>query len=123
MKIILLLIFNISLFAQPDWLNNPNIDGYISGIGYSNDKNPVLRRRIATVSARANIAETIKVEIKSYFKIKKKINLKSYSKETEQIMEQKASAVLVNSTVKDTYQDSNGVFYILMVVKRSFLKE
>jgi len=122
-KIILLLIFNISLFAQPDWLNNPNIDGYISGIGYSNDKNPVIRRRIATVSARANIAETIKVEIKSYFKIKKKINLKSYSKETEQIMEQKASAVLVNSTVKDTYQDSNGVFYILMVVKRSFLKE
>ena len=123
MKYLLPILFiNLSLLAQPSWINNPNIDGYIAGVGISNDKNPVLKRRIATVSARANLAETIKVDIKSYFKMISKSKNDEYSSSSESLIEQKAQEVLVSSVIKDTYQDNDGTFYVLVVVKNSIKK-
>ena len=120
---IFLFIAISSAFAQPAWVNNPSIDGYLTGVGISNDKNPVSKRRMATVSARANLAETIKVEITSYFKMTTKTHNDSRSVITNSMIEQKASEVLVESSIKDTYQDSDGNFYVLVVVNKSSIKE
>jgi len=121
-SLFILAFINLSLFAQPSWINNPNIDGYLSGVGISNDKNLVSKRRIATVMARANLAETIKVEIKSYIKINSKDKNNKYSTSSESIIEQKAKEVLVSSVIKDIYQDKNGIFYVLVVVKKETIK-
>ena len=60
--------FNLSA-SPPNWLSNQTINGYICGVGISNDKNLAMRERIAIISARANLAENILVEIRSYYKI------------------------------------------------------
>ena len=121
---ILLLISLIlsSLLAQPLWINNSHIDGYLTGVGISNDKNLVSKRRIATVSARASLTENIRVEISSYFKMITTTRNDTHSTLTESLIEQKANEVLVASFVKDTYQDIDGTFYVLVVVDKSNLK-
>ena len=120
----LLLVFLAisSLIAQPLWINNPNIEGYLVGIGMSNDKNPISKRRIATVSARASLSENIRVEISSYFKMITTIKNDNYSILTESFIEQKAQEVLVGSVIKHTYQDNDGTFYILVTVKKDSIK-
>lgn len=112
-----LILLTLSLFAQPEWISNPSIKGYITGIGLSNDKNPVSKRRIATVSARASLAENIKVEIKSHFKIVAQSRNDKHLTHSESIIEQKTHQVLVNSVIKDTFQDKDGTFYVLMAVE------
>lgn len=120
MKFLLILsLFLSTLFAKPSWIDNPNTDTFIGGVGLSNDINPVSKRRCATVAARANIAETIKVEISSYFKTVSKADNNTYTKVTEQMIEQKASEVLVGSVVKDTYEDKDGTLYVWIVVNKS----
>jgi hypothetical protein len=117
-----LTIFTSTLFAQPSWIDNPNTDTLIGGVGLSNDTNPISKRRCATVAARANIAETIKVEISSYFKMVSKSDNNSYTKVTEQMIEQKASEVLVGSVIKDSYEDKDGTLYVWVVVNKSQIK-
>lgn len=120
MKSLLILSVLLStLFAKPSWIDNPNTDTLIGGVGLSNDINPVSKRRCATVAARANIAETIKVEISSYFKMISKSDNNTYTKVTEQMIEQKASEVLVGSVIKDSYEDKDGTLYVWVVVNKS----
>jgi len=120
MKSVLILSVLLStLFAQPSWIDNPNTDTLLGGVGVSNDINPVSKRRCATVAARANIAETIKVEISSYFKMVSKSDNNTYTKVTEQMIEQKASEVLVGSVIKDSYEDKDGTLYVWVVVEKS----
>jgi len=121
-SIYLILVTNIILFAQPTWINNQIIDGYITGLGLSNDKNPVSKRIIATVSARANLAESIKVEVKSHFKMLTQTHNDTHTTMTESIIEQKANELLVGSFVKDTFQTDDGTLYILVVIKKSDIK-
>ena len=118
-SLLILSLFLSTLFAKPSWIDNPNTDTLIGGVGLSNDINPVSKRRCATVAARANIAETIKVEISSYFKTVSKADNNTYTKVTEQMIEQKASEVLVGSVVKDTYEDKDGTLYVWIVVNKS----
>ena len=108
-----------TLHAQPSWVNNPNMDGYITGVGMSNDQNQVSKRRIATVAARANLAETIKVQLKSYFKMITTTHNATLSTFTESTIEQQANELLVQSFIKDTFQDADGTFYVLMVIKKN----
>ena len=118
-SLLILSLFLSTLFAQPSWINNPNTDTLIGGVGLSNDVDPVSKRRCATVAARANIAETIKVEISSYFKTVSKADNNTYTKVTEQMIEQKASEVLVGSVIKDSYEDKDGTLYVWVVVNKS----
>jgi len=118
-SLLILSLFLSTLFAQPSWIDNPNTDTLIGGVGLSNDINPVSKRRSATVAARANIAETIKVEISSYFKTVSKSDNNTYTKVTEQMIEQKASVVLVGSAIKDSYEDKDGMLYVWVVVNKS----
>jgi len=124
MKILFLLFFILSslLLAKPLWINNSHIDGYITGVGMSNDINPISKRRIATVSARASLTENIRVEISSYFKMITTTRNDTLSTSTESLIEQKANEVLVASFVKDTYQDVDRTFYVLVVVEKGNLK-
>ena len=123
MKFYLLSIIIVStLFAKPSWINNPSIDGLIIGVGLSNDSSLVSRRIIATVSARANLAESIKVEMKSYFKMIATSNNDIHTKMTTSIIEQKANELLIGSFVKDTYQTDDGILYVLVVIKKSDIK-
>ncbi len=99
-------------------INNPTIDGYLTGAGILNDKNPVSKRRIATVMARASLAENIRVKIRSSFKMITKTQNDKYSTYFQGVIEQKAHEILVSSIIKDTYQDDDGTFYVLVVVKK-----
>jgi len=40
---------------------------------------------------------------------------------TESLIEQKVNEILVNSFIKDTYQDYDGTIYILVVIKNKDL--
>jgi len=119
---ILLLCISVSLFAQPLWIKNQTLNGYITGIGLSNDSNLVSKRIIATASARANLAESIKVEVKSHFKMLTQTHNDTHTTVTESIIEQKANELLVGSFVKDTFQADDGTLYILVVIKKSDIK-
>ena len=119
---ILLLCISVSLFAQPLWIKNQTLNGYITGIGLSNDSNLVSKRIIATASARANLAESIKVEVKSHFKMLTQTHNDTHTTVTESIIEQKANELLVGSFVKDTFQADDGTLYILVVIKKSDMK-
>ena len=121
-SIYLILVTNIILFAQPTWINNQIIDGYITGLGLSNDSNSISKRIIATVSARANLAESIKVEVKSHFKMLTQTHNDTHTTMTESIIEQKANELLIGSFVKDTFQTDDGTLYILVVIKKSDIK-
>ena len=119
---ILILVFILStlLFASPPkWIMDQSIDGYICGVGISDEKNKPMRERIAIVSARANLVENISVEIKSYFKIhKQNINGKN-TKVTESLIEQKAHMLLSNTKIKERYIDNDGTLYILVILPKS----
>ena len=123
MKLFFILFWNISLLvAQPLWIKNQTLNGYITGIGLSNDSNLVSKRIIATASARANLAESIKVEVKSHFKMLTQTHNDTHTTVTESIIEQKANELLVGSFVKDTFQADDGTLYILVVIKKSDIK-
>lgn len=123
LKYLIFFLMTVSfLFAQPSWLNDQNLDGYITGVGLSNDSNSVSKRIIATVSARENLAETVKVEIKSYYKMIGKSYNDTHSTVMESIIEQKANELLVGSFVKDTFESSDGTLYVLVAIKKNDLK-
>ena len=120
MKFFYIFFLSVSLYAQPSWLNNTNNlnQKFLYGIGVSNDINPVSRRQVAIINARANLAENIKVTIKSYFKIATKSNNSNFNKKTESIIEQKANELLINSSVEDSFLDDNGILYILIKINK-----
>ncbi|MEA2049651.1 MAG: LPP20 family lipoprotein [Campylobacterota bacterium] len=113
---ILSCIITISAFAQPSWIDTPTTDKYIGGVGIVESK---LDRRVAKIKARASLLETIKVTLSSNSKLTKiqdengKYN-KSFSRE----IIQKANGYLESSFVKDTYTESDGTFYIWVVIDR-----
>lgn len=119
----IIFIFITTLHAQPSWINDPALDGYIVGVGISKDANPVSKRRIATVEARANLAETIKVQLNSYFKMITTTHNNTLSTFTESTVEQQANELLVQSFVKDTFQDTDGTFYVLVVLTKSKVQQ
>jgi len=120
-KLIIVSMLSLSsLFAsQPSWLSNQTIDGYICGVGISNDTNPSMRERIAVVSARANLAENISVEIMSYFKIHTQVVNDNMTRVSESIIEQKAHQMLSHSKIEKRFIDSDGTLYILVTLPQT----
>lgn len=85
----------------------------------SSEKNPVMRERIAVVSARANLAENISVEILSYFKIQTQSSNGKVTKYSESYIEQKAHQILSGSKIKKRFVDSDGTLYILVSLPKT----
>jgi len=120
MKSLYILLFSTLLYAEPAWINNTShlSQKYIYGLGISNDINPVNKRYIAIANARASLAQNIKVEIKSYFKMTKQSNNDKYTRKTNSIVEQKANELLVGSSIENSFIDNDGVLYILMKMSK-----
>jgi len=119
----LLIVFTlsaVSLFASPpSWLTNQTTNGYICGVGISNDKNLAMRERIAVVSARANLAENISVEIMSYFKMHVRVVNDNKTQVSESIIEQKAHQMLSHSKIEKRFVDTDGTLYILVTLPQT----
>jgi len=113
------LIFVSLSASQPSWLTNQTINGYICGVGISNDKNPAMRERIAVVSARANLAENISVEIMSYFKIYTQVVNDNMTSVSENSIEQKAHQMLSHSKIEKRFVDTDGTLYILVTLPQT----
>ena len=113
------LIFVSLSASQPSWLTNQTINGYICGVGISNDKNPAMRERIAVVSARANLAENISVEIMSYFKIHTQVVNDNMTSVSESIIEQKAHQMLSHSKIEKRFVNRDGTLYILVTLPQT----
>ena len=123
MKTILLLLTLISIInAKPLWIDNPFLDGYVVGVGSSNNQNQMFKKIIATAIARANLAEAIKVEIKTSLNITTKIVDGNTSQVTEQTIQQQANALLVGSEIDDTYQDSDGTYFIFVILNKNEIR-
>ncbi len=120
MKFFYIILFSTLLYAEPAWINNTsNLNQkYIYGLGISNDTNPVNKRHIAIANARASLAQNIKVEIKSYFKMIEQSNNDKYTRKTNSIVEQKANELLIGSSIEDSFIDNDGVLYILMKINK-----
>jgi len=114
-----LIISTLAVASPPNWLANQSINGYICGIGISNDKNPAMRERIAIVSARANLAENISVQIMSYFKIHTQVVNDNITSVTESIIEQKAHQMLSHSKIEKRFIDADGTLYILVTLPKT----
>ncbi len=110
---ILCAMFIISAFAQPSWVNNPTNNQYIGGVGIGKN---ISERRLAMVLARAELFESIKVNLKSGTIIEKVRSENNYSSSFSQKIIQKAKGSLENSFVKDTYTDKDGRYYVWMVI-------
>jgi len=119
MKTIFFILAFISVLnAKPLWIDNPFVDGYIVGVGSSNNKNPMFKKRIAMAIARANLSEAIKVEIKTSMKITTKKANSLNTQVSEQTIQQKASALLVGSEIDDTYEDTDGTYFVLVILNK-----
>jgi len=120
-KLFIIFIFSaISVFASPpSWLASQTTNGYICGVGISSDKNLAMRERIAVVSARANLAENISVEIMSYFKINTRVVNDKTTRISESIIEQKAHQMLSHSKIEKRFADSDGTLYILVTLPQT----
>lgn len=117
--LIVIVLFSTLIYAQPSWILNPNLSEYITGIGSSDEPNLLLRERVAVATARANLIESIKVEIQSSTKMNISVsNDDNLKKEFIQTIEQKAQQILKGSFIKEKYTDKNGVLYILVVIKK-----
>jgi len=120
-KLFVIFIFSaINIFASPpSWLASQTINGYICGVGISNDKNLAMRERIAIVSTRANLAENISVEITSYFRIHVRVVNDNKIQVSESIIEQKAHQMLSHSKIEKRFVDTNGTLYILVTLPQT----
>jgi len=110
--------FNLSA-SPPNWLSNQTINGYICGVGISNDKNLAMRERIAIISARANLAENILVEIRSYYKIHTQSVNDNITTVVESLIEQKAHQMLYRSKIEKRFVDKDGTLYILITLPQT----
>jgi hypothetical protein len=117
--IVSMLLKLVLLASPPSWLSNQSINGYICGVGISNDKNLAMRERIAVVSARANLAENISVEIKSYFKRHVQVVNGHQTQLSESIIEQKAHQMLSHSKIEKRFIDADGTLYILVTLPQT----
>lgn len=120
-KTLLVFIFSVLnlLASPPSWAAIQIINGYICGVGISNDINPVVRERISVVSARAALAENISVEIISYFKIHVHVLNDKKTQVSESLIEQKAHIILSKSRIEKRFLDDDGTLYILVVLPRT----
>jgi hypothetical protein len=114
-----LIISTLAIASPPSWLASQTTNGYICGIGISNDKNPAMRERIAIVSARANLAENISVEIMSYFKMHVRVVNGHKTQLSESIIEQKAHQMLSHSKIEKRFVDTDGTLYILVTLPQT----
>lgn len=103
----------VHLFAQPLWMNNPTNSQFYGGIGIVKDKT---LRRVAILQARAELLETIKVEISSNTESVKSSISGNYTSEFKQTIVSKAEDIVKESYVKDTFTDSEGYYYVWVVV-------
>jgi len=118
--LIVCLLSAVSLFSSPPhWLASQTTNGYICGVGISNDKNLAMRERIAIVSARANLAENISVEIMSYFKMHVRVVNDNKTQVSESIIEQKAHQMLSHSKIEKRFVDTDGTLYILVTLPQT----
>jgi hypothetical protein len=121
----LLLLFTLffSLFGgeRPDWVFGKSSDEvYIYGVGYS-QKMPSfsLQRVMAESSARTNLSENIKVEIKSIFQKSSGTHIEEQS--SYKFIQTSQNSIKF-SFVKDKWVDENGNLYILMAMDKSNLE-
>jgi len=107
---------------KPLWIDNPFMNGYVVGVGSSNNTNMMMKKRIAIAKARANLAEAIRVEIKTHLNITTKTTKNSTIEFSEQIIEQNANELLVGSEVEDTYQDNNGNYFVFVILNKKEIR-
>lgn len=116
-------VFTVNAFANPKWINNPSIDGYISAVGIAKPQNGglAIQKRVALTIARGELAERIKVNISSEINITKKCQGdENCTKSIFQTIHQKSSEIIKSSFIKDSYIDSSTKeMYVLVVVPQA----
>jgi len=117
MKIILILIFGLSLFAQdvPDWISKTQDSQYFYGVGSApQNQNSYRQLRIAKIFARANLSENISILVESNFSKK----MQSDKKETSFQSVQTSKHILKYHKVLKKWKNSQGELFILLGIKK-----
>ena len=115
--------------AKPSWVDGAvNIDGFYAGVGLQEyEKKSAKQLEKAQQNALANLATTIKVEVKSELSIRQqemKTGGKTYLEENvESLVNTTASASLENVAFRDNWLDRDScVVWVLAVVPREFVQ-
>lgn len=113
-------VYTVNAFANPAWIKNPYIDGYISAVGIAKPQNGglAIQKRVALAIAREELAERIKVNISSEINITKKCQGdENCTKSIFQTIHQKSSETIKSSFIKDSYIDPlTKEMYVLVVM-------
>jgi hypothetical protein len=117
-----ILFFSTLLYGEkPDWIFGKSSDEvYIYGVG-SAEKMPnfSLQRTIAEASARSNLSENIRVEIKSIFERSSGTNIET--KSSYKFIQTSGNS-LNFSFVKEKWIDEKGTLHILMAMEKTNIK-
>jgi hypothetical protein len=124
-RIIFVYIFFVSLLLaeRPNWLFGKSSDEvYIYGVGSAGKTDSLSFQKVmAEASARANLSENIKVEIKSIFEKSSGSNIPTSSSYK---FIQTSNSTLKFSFVKESWVDEkSGELYILMAMEKSNLTD
>lgn len=109
--------------GAPEWVLNPNVDGYIADIGSAkpnagNDYS--LQREEAIADARNNLVRQIEIKVNNMFKSYKTTtgtgDNGTYDSTVESVSKQIASRTLVGSKMVKQWRSKTGTLYVLVVL-------
>lgn len=100
---------------KPAWISSPQNDKYLGGVGIVES---IDQRSTAIILARAELLESLKVEISSLFTQTKS----KTSSDAKRVITQKAQGFLKESFPYKSYTDEDGNYYVWVVIKRDSLK-
>jgi|GEM_PF-5832842 len=110
--VLIIVVLSIQIFAgTPNWVFNPNVDrNYIGGVGSSSSGNLYRDLKVAKILARADLSQSIAVDIESTFL--------SHNGKSDYSMVQKSKELLKGSFVKEQWRSPDGELFIWIVIKR-----
>jgi outer membrane biosynthesis protein TonB len=106
-------------FNEPDWILNPNIDGYICNIGSANLTNNLgITKKIATIQAKANISQDIQSHIKTQLSLEKSCTNQQCNKKFTSKTNITSTQMLKNVKMVHQYTDKKeAIYYIHLCTK------
>lgn len=115
-----------SLSHLPKWVLSPEIEGYLSGVGYAKPQrsNPAYQRRVAMMQAKAAIGRAIEVYVRTELSMEKRCGDEACRSEMTTRSQHLSRQLIGESTLMNEWTDpKTGILYIRLVVKKEEIKE
>lgn len=105
----------------PGWVLEPQIPGYLVGVGYAKPQkaNPAYRRRVAMMRARAEIAKAVELYVKAELTMEKRCTDEACQSAMNTRSRHLTQQLIGEATLKDEWTDpKTGMLYIRLITKQ-----